>query len=161
MKRAGKCVGKKAFAFEVQAEAQIIRSFVYGCNILGIYECPTCLDFHTTSKYDNRSNELKKQCIKVKNKFFYIQPNERAVYLNRVVMRHTHTLKPQKEKEKRLPPNPNSKNSEKKRRKAEYKKSIVPLVDQKRILASIDNKKLSTRKSFWSRLRGIIKVNRI
>jgi len=154
MKRLGKCVGKKTFAFIEQAEAQVIRNFVYGNKTLGIYECPTCLDFHTTSKYDNRSRILSAKCKRIKTKYFYLLPDKRADYLNRRVM--SHIRGPKKKKEKQVPKLPTTDNQERKRKKAEYKKSIIPLSEQKRILAELDNKKLSTHCTFLNWIRGII-----
>lgn len=66
MKRPGKCVGKKKFSYWDDAERQVIKNYIYGLKSYGIYECPTCLDFHLTSKYDNRSPELKKYCRKAR-----------------------------------------------------------------------------------------------
>lgn len=70
MKRAGKCVGKKSFAYRHEAEAQVIRNFVFGKKTYGIYECPTCLDFHTTSTRDNRSYSLRLMCTFIKSRYY-------------------------------------------------------------------------------------------
>ena len=67
MKRPGKCVGKKTFQYFDDAERQVIKNYIYRLKSYGIYECPTCLDFHLTSKYDNRSDELKRFCRKARS----------------------------------------------------------------------------------------------
>lgn len=79
MKRPGKCVGKKTFQYFDDAERQVIKNYIYGLKSYGIYECPTCLDFHLTSKYDNRSDELKKFCRKARSLSFAIQDPIKAV----------------------------------------------------------------------------------
>lgn len=78
-KRAGKCVGKKTFYYFDDAERQVIKNYVYNLKSYGIYECPTCLDFHITSKYDNRSDELKKFCHKARSLSYVLQDRARAV----------------------------------------------------------------------------------
>ena len=69
MKRKGKCVGKKPFAYLKEAEAQVIRNYVFNRKVYGIYECPTCLDFHTTHLYDNRTLVLRNECFQVAKKY--------------------------------------------------------------------------------------------
>jgi hypothetical protein len=53
MKRAGKCVGKVAFKKYTHALNRAKHWYKEGQIEYGIYECPTCLDFHLTSKYCN------------------------------------------------------------------------------------------------------------
>ena len=87
MRRSGKCVGKKLFAYRTDAEAQVIKNFIFKAPAFGIYECPTCLDFHTTSKYDNRSNELRSKCKFMRSRYWAkvnVAGYERALlWLNR------------------------------------------------------------------------------
>jgi hypothetical protein len=60
IKRAGKCVGKKSYAYSHYAiEVARIQYLKHGVE-LGFYECPTCLDFHLTSKYCNLKHVHKK-----------------------------------------------------------------------------------------------------
>lgn len=69
MKRNGKCVGKKSFAYYNQAEKEVMKNHLWWnfkknkIVALGIYECPTCLYFHTTSKYDNRTQKQRWRCL--------------------------------------------------------------------------------------------------
>lgn len=61
MKRPGKCVEKKAYAHKSKAFKVAKRMFLKrGCNVVGVYECPTCLDFHITTKYCNIPTKLRK-----------------------------------------------------------------------------------------------------
>lgn len=54
MKRSGKCVGKKTYATRSKALAVARKWYLSKGKIeMGIYECPTCLDFHLTTKYCN------------------------------------------------------------------------------------------------------------
>ena len=133
MKHNGKCIGKKSFRHKNAAEALVIRNFICGNEALGIYECPTCLDFHTTSAHDNRSPELKKECEKIKKKYFAKPKERRDIWLDSKLTAHArkHLYK----KVVYTTPNPNSHNQVKKRKKLEYKKSIVPLAKQKELLA--------------------------
>lgn len=50
MKRKNKCANKKAFNTIDKCNKAIRRSYVQGNVMLRYYECPTCLDFHLTSK---------------------------------------------------------------------------------------------------------------
>jgi hypothetical protein len=68
MKRAGKCVGKKAYAYKNTAE-EVVFHFAKRGKFLLVYECPTCLDFHLTSQ------KLTKQYIsQLKKKVRYKEP---------------------------------------------------------------------------------------
>jgi hypothetical protein len=53
MKRKGKCIGKVPFSYKTDAihKAKVIYK-QHGVT-LGVYECPTCLEFHLTTKYCN------------------------------------------------------------------------------------------------------------
>lgn len=57
------CFEKLMFLTRDEAEAQIVKNYKRGHKSLGVYECPYCLAFHTTSKYDNRSFEVIAKCI--------------------------------------------------------------------------------------------------
>jgi hypothetical protein len=81
-----------------------------------------------------------------------VTPERRGDYLNKATMLHIRGPKPKKEK-----PIPTTGNQEKKRKKSEYKRSVVSPAEQRRIFAELDKKKLSTPKSFWSRILAIIK----
>ncbi len=51
MKRAGKCINKKAYAFRSDAIDVAKKIYTKKGLLLSVYECSTCLDFHLTSKY--------------------------------------------------------------------------------------------------------------
>ena len=53
MRRVGKCIGKQVFSNKESALQVCYKRFVATNQVLGVYECPTCLDFHLTSKYCN------------------------------------------------------------------------------------------------------------
>ena len=53
MKRKSKCVNKKSYRHRNVALNVAATWFKKDGSKLGIYECPTCLDFHLTSKYCN------------------------------------------------------------------------------------------------------------
>lgn len=69
LKRPGRCVGKYSFSYLTKAQGQVRKNYVWwlrskwGKPALGIYECPTCLEFHTTSKYSNMSNGERWHCL--------------------------------------------------------------------------------------------------
>lgn len=46
-----------------KAHAKILRNFMAGNGTYGVYECTRCLDFHLTSRYDNRSQKMRRACI--------------------------------------------------------------------------------------------------
>lgn len=60
MKRVGKCVNKKAYPYIYLAIEVAKERYISHGNELGYYECPTCLDFHLTSKYCNLKHLHKK-----------------------------------------------------------------------------------------------------
>jgi hypothetical protein len=158
MKRAGKkCVEKKPFNNRLKVEAQVIKNFIYNKKSYGIYKCPTCLDFHTTSKYDNRSKILKHKCEKLKKKWYKKPTTRRDQWLSNVLMIHTLDIKKGKTKVNKTPPKPKSKRQLEKKKRLEYKKSILPLAKQRELLALLDNSKLSTGGRFWRWILGIIK----
>ena len=149
MKRAGKCANKRKYPYKSLTIDMAHWKYINENIHLGVYECPTCLDFHLTSKYCNLKH-LHKDWEKVRNTWTGSREEiKKKRELQRRRLKKKLAVKTQ--------PNPESNTS---KRKA-YKKVVLPLSEQRRILAKLDNKKLSTRKSFWSRLRGIIKVNRI
>jgi hypothetical protein len=100
MKRPGKCIGKKAFSNRLDAEAQVIRNYVFNRKVYGIYECPTCLDFHTTHLYDNRTSALRNECFQVAKKYRQkrnIVSKENAdLWLYHRLLRYTGQPKPKK-----------------------------------------------------------------
>lgn len=53
MKRFGRCIGKKAFKYRISAIEHAKRYYLTKGIKLGVYECPTCLDYHTTTKHVN------------------------------------------------------------------------------------------------------------
>ena len=63
MKRPGKCVGKRKYAHYSTACQTARHKFLNEHIALGVYECPTCLDFHLTSKYCNLTH-LHKRWLK-------------------------------------------------------------------------------------------------
>lgn len=66
MKRAGKCVNKKAYPYTYLAIEVAKQQYINHGAVLGYYECPTCLDFHLTSKYCNLRH-LHKEWQRVKD----------------------------------------------------------------------------------------------
>ena len=58
-----KCRKKRAFSDRRAAEGVVLKNFLNNREAYGIYECPLCLEFHLTSKYDNRTHQLKKHCF--------------------------------------------------------------------------------------------------
>jgi len=81
MKRFGKCVNKKAYGHRSLAISVAASWYKKDGSMFGVYECPTCLDFHLTSKYCNLihlhkrwtvalSKELRTEEIRFDNKFF-------------------------------------------------------------------------------------------
>ena len=50
MKRKNKCANKKKYNYRHKAEKASLQSFKLRGIPTRIYECPTCLDFHLTSK---------------------------------------------------------------------------------------------------------------
>lgn len=103
MKRAGKCVNKKAYSFKDEAQKVAHKVEKQTRKIYRVYECPTCLDFHLTTA-------SKKQAY-------------------RIVQRR------------------------KKQRRDMLFKRVLPTL--------IDVFSFPQPRTFWSWMRGIIKVNRI
>jgi hypothetical protein len=52
MKRLNKCVGKSKYKYLHKALKTAEKHYRKNKVVLGIYECPICLDFHLTSKHD-------------------------------------------------------------------------------------------------------------
>lgn len=65
MKRAGKCIGKRAYPYSNLAIDTAKKQYVIYDKVLGYYECTKCLDFHLTSKYCNLQH-LHKDWDKIK-----------------------------------------------------------------------------------------------
>lgn len=69
LKRRGRCVGKRSFSFLEKAQGQVRKNYIAWIRnrvrkkVLGVYECPTCLDFHTTSRYSTMSNNERWHCL--------------------------------------------------------------------------------------------------
>ena len=79
MKRANKCVGKVAYSHKSQCITKILRLYETRGQRLRYYECPTCLDFHLTSK---NADEQFKQIImqrKKKETLINVQNRERNI----------------------------------------------------------------------------------
>ena len=57
------CLTKIAFPTREKANDFIVGNYIRGRKAYGVYECPKCLDFHLTSKYDNRTKALKRRCL--------------------------------------------------------------------------------------------------
>ena len=60
MRRVNKCVGKRKYPYRNIAIEMAHWKYIHENIILGVYECPTCLDFHLTSKYSNLKHLHKK-----------------------------------------------------------------------------------------------------
>ena len=54
--------GKRAFGTMRAVRKQILLNVTRGHDAYGFYECPHCLDFHLTKKYDNRTHDFKILC---------------------------------------------------------------------------------------------------
>lgn len=75
MKRKGKCVGKKSYKYKHVAINAAAQRYKHHGQELGVYECPTCLDFHLTSKYCNlshRHNDWLKKHIAIQYEEFLL-----------------------------------------------------------------------------------------
>ena len=137
MKRKGKCVGKKKFAYKSEA-IQKAKNIYFNNGIeLGIYECPTCLDFHLTSKYCNIKHRHTK----------WIKKQVRSQWLEFLRLERLHDKPP-------------SANKVKKRKKKEYKQSIVPLSKQREIFKQLnENKQIQQEtpnnllRTLWRRIK--------
>lgn len=92
MKRAGKCVNKKAYTFHKAAEDVSIRAFKKWGVYTKVYECPTCLDFHLSSKRVDSQTRLKLDISTGKaRKASTLQANKRKKR-SRVAWRVVHKL---------------------------------------------------------------------
>lgn len=146
MKRKGKCVGKKTFAFKSAAlQTAAYQYQTYGKE-LGVYECPTCLDFHLTSKYCNTS-QYHKQWIKLLAKT--LQREEEK--FDRKYFGITVTKKRRKKRG-------SVQNIQKQVSKSviERKQNTLPLAKQKEIFAHFDGKIYPQHNAFWHWIRGIL-----
>ena len=177
MKRAGKCVNKRAYSYQLIALEVAKKMYLQTGTKTAIYECPSCLDFHITSKVCNTHHlhdTWKREGLVVKKKTKQkkqknggssaIRSYERELQekLNKLKRRVASQYQEFLMLEKKMLVRLGLVEPTKKIKLTGTKKqNTLPLAEQRRILAQLDNKKLSTRKSFWSRLRGIIKVNRI
>jgi hypothetical protein len=139
MKRAGKCAGKRKYAYKNLAVDVARWKYVNQGIVLGVYECPTCLDFHLTSKYCNLKNKHERW---EKEKHLWTKSFES-------IRKEQRKLKNNKNKKKILPSQPLSK-------KQQYKQSVVPadIVCQK--LAELDQNRYPQSKSLWSGILDII-----
>lgn len=67
--RPKRCIEKVCFSFLGKAQGQVRKNYMSwfrgrrGKPALGIYECPTCLEFHTTSKYSTMENNERWHCL--------------------------------------------------------------------------------------------------
>ena len=57
------CTTKLTFTTLDKVFNRILYNYKHDLDSLGYYECPSCLDFHLTSKYDNRPLELRVRCL--------------------------------------------------------------------------------------------------
>lgn len=140
MKRKGKCTGKIPYAYKHFAEAQVIKNFLYKRKTLGIYECPTCLDFHLTHLYDNRTPELKQKCNRLQTKYFRLLPEKRNAFIQKVMILHRSGEQ--------------TKTSNKKSKKSKSKKPLIKATQTPK--QPIIETQLSTHKPLWKRILGII-----
>ena len=147
MKRKGKCTGKRKYPFRDTAIDMARWKFVNHGIELGVYECPTCLDFHLTSKYCNLKSNHREWLAK--------KDSWSGTYDSIKKMRKTQRRQIKRSKTQ-IKPNPKSKTQLAKQKKKEYKDSIIPLAKQREILSKIDNQKLSTPNPFWLRILDII-----
>jgi len=146
MKRAGKCVGKRKYPYKDTAIEMAHWKYINQGVILGVYECPTCLDFHLTSKYCNLRH--------LHITWEQTRPTWTGTHedIKKTRKKQRKQLK-KKVSIAKLQPNPESKNS----KKRASRKAILPLVEQRRILAELDTSRNPQPRSFWSWIKGIIK----
>lgn len=153
MKRAGKCVNKKAYAYKSHA-LQIARKqyLEYGIKS-SVYECPTCLDFHLTTKPQGKYNTEKyfnkwdKEWMRERyNEFLFLEKKMELLYSP-----SPQTLK-NRAKRKRYKANKKLREAQPTQRQL----NTLPLDEQRKILSELDKKRNPQPKSFWSRLLDII-----
>lgn len=135
MKRVGKCVGKKAFRYRSMAMRSASKWYKEKGIQLGIYECPTCLDFHLTSKYCNLKHKHRKWIFDLADEL----RKEEIIFDNKWF------VSPERKKKGR--PNKLAKQKEKK---------VLTQEEMNVIFRQFDGKVYPHRKSFWDRIYGII-----
>lgn len=87
MKRWGKCVGKKAYAYRTHADDIVVRHYIKGNFVCGVYECPKCLEFHLTSRYDNRTTKMKWRCVSA---YYGVQFKKTRVIIHEALVARKH-----------------------------------------------------------------------
>jgi hypothetical protein len=150
MKRKNKCVGKQTFFNKREAEAKVIYNCAKNRKAYGIYECPSCLDFHLTSKYDNRSDELKKKCKEAKNKYRSIIHEKRHEFLDKFCNKYINQGKP-----KIIQP-PKSKTQIVNQKELGYKKSILPRSEVKKLTSNLNKPKLSLIQKIKNYIKALL-----
>lgn len=126
MKRPGKCIGKRSYAYKTEAERAVIRIYLTKRRWNKVYECPTCLDFHLTTAKPEK--ELRDFCY-LKRKIFLANRHkfkDRQKYVHRCENRWINLRLGKIEKG--TPPLP--------KKKPTY---MLPIAKQKEVLATISN----------------------
>lgn len=133
------CIDKRSFYTLPPVWEQIINNYIHERSALGFYECSICLMFHTTSKYDNRTRKLRKQCSMAFLKKWFPQRKSKEVLVTERMERMIRLLN---SKAKKNPVAKERARTEKRKRKELWKKngwtkknSILPLEEQKRLLS--------------------------
>ena len=143
MKRKGKCVNKKSYSHRNVALNVAATWFKKDGSKLGIYECPTCLDFHLTSKYCNLEHyhaqwAKKKKVTPKKSSISVIRKRNKKEWKYKRFLT-CHGLLPTLEPE------------------AKRSKGVSLTQDEmKRIFSTFDSTVYPQHVTFLSRIRGII-----
>ena len=128
MKRRGKCISKRTFAYRDDALKFAKRQYKLYGRVMAVYECPTCLDFHLTSKYC--AKKLKKKW----DKEIVGEQYSEFCLLFRKAEGKPRRNKVQKDKEPKKKPT---------------LKGILPLSEQKKIYATLNK---TVQKKWYKRL---------
>lgn len=136
MKRANKCVGKRAFYTTRQA-LNIARAIYNKKRVkLRYYECPTCLDFHLTKSHTDRMGDIYNQWDRE-----YIYKLNASFEILFYLATRANASKPQKKKAKNKVNKLNISTPEKEEMKAmlrdfnalfKHVGKVLPLNDQKK-----------------------------
>ena len=131
MKRKGKCVGKRSFAYKSYALKVASNQYKYYGTKVGVYECPTCLDFHLTTKYCNTQ--------KYHRRWLVALAKEMECEYNKLFGK-------KKRKRKKAQP------------KQKTKPEMLPLTKQREFWQNYQPKTYPQRQPLWRRIVDIIVV---
>ena len=143
MKRFGKCVNKKAYRHRSLAISVAAAWYKKDGSMFGVYECPTCLDFHLTSKYCNLEHLHKRWAAKKKK-----APKQSAISVirkrNRRQWKYKRFLKCHRPLPNRLP------------KPVRSKSGTLSQADMQRIFSTFDSTVYPQPRTFRSWILGII-----